>query len=96
MWLRDRAGTEPVNARSPIRARRILSWTALILGVVAAVFFAVLAMNTGEEVWGWEAAIAAAVAVVAAIDLLVLRHRGSGRDNGRGRHHGSGRDDGQQ
>ncbi|MEO3871749.1 DUF6343 family protein [Nonomuraea sp. B12E4] len=75
MWLRNRRGTEPLSARSPLRARRILSLVALVLGVVIAVLFAVLAMRTGAEVWRWEAAIAAAVAVVAAIDLLVLRHR---------------------
>ncbi|MEO3790969.1 DUF6343 family protein [Nonomuraea sp. B10E15] len=81
MWLRDRSGTEPVTARSPLRARRILSWVALVIAVVAGVFFLVRAMSTGEEVWRWEATIAAAVAVVAAIDLVVLRHR-SGRQHG--------------
>ncbi|MEO3890089.1 DUF6343 family protein [Nonomuraea sp. B5E05] len=81
MWLRDRSGTEPVTARSPLRARRILSWVALVIAVVAGVFFLVRAMSTGEEVWRWEAAIAAAVAVVAAIDLVVLRRR-SGRQHG--------------
>ncbi|MDP4504853.1 DUF6343 family protein [Nonomuraea sp. NBC_00507] len=84
MWLRNREGTEPVSARSPVRARRILSWVALVFGVVAAVFFVTRAMSTGEQVWRWEAAIAAAVAVIAAVDLAVLRHRRSGgqhRDN---------------
>ncbi|GAA3609939.1 hypothetical protein GCM10022419_113720 [Nonomuraea rosea] len=75
MWLRNREGTEPVSARSPLRARRILSLIALVLGVAAAVFFATRAMSTGAEVWRWEAVIAAAVAVIAAIDLAVLRHR---------------------
>ncbi|MEV5896582.1 DUF6343 family protein [Nonomuraea fuscirosea] len=79
MWLRNRAGTEPVTARSPLGARRVLSLVALVLGVVAAVFFAVRAMSTGEEVWVWEAVIAAVVAVVAAIDLAVLRRRRSRR-----------------
>ncbi|MFI6988885.1 DUF6343 family protein [Nonomuraea wenchangensis] len=79
MWLRDRTGTEPLTARSPLRARRVLSMVALVLAVAAAVFFAIRAMSTGEEVWRWEAAIAAAVAVVAAVDLLVIRHRSSGR-----------------
>ncbi|MEO3804209.1 DUF6343 family protein [Nonomuraea sp. B1E8] len=81
MWLRDRSGTEPVTARSPLRARRILSWVALVVAVVAGVFFLVRAMSTGEEVWRWEAAIAAAVAVVAAVDLVVLRRR-SGSQHG--------------
>ncbi|MEW9547455.1 DUF6343 family protein [Nonomuraea sp. NPDC050783] len=75
MWLRDRSGTEPLTARSPLRARRVLSLVVLVLGVVAAVFFAIRAMSTGEEVWRWEAAVAGAVAIIAAVDLLVLRHR---------------------
>ncbi|MFG1698573.1 DUF6343 family protein [Nonomuraea sp. NPDC049309] len=75
MWSRDRSGTEPVTARSALGVRRVLSIIALVLAVVAAVFFAVQAMNTGEQVWIWEAVIAVVVAVVAAVDLLVLRHR---------------------
>ncbi|WP_188190541.1 DUF6343 family protein [Nonomuraea sp. SYSU D8015] len=82
MWLRNRAGTEPLTARSPLRARRILSIVALVVGVVAAVFFVTRAMSTGEEVWRWEAAIAAAVAIIAAVDLVVLRHRRSGGQHG--------------
>ncbi|MET8004171.1 DUF6343 family protein [Nonomuraea glycinis] len=77
MWLRNREGTEPATARSPVRVRRILSVTALVLTTVAAVFFVSRALSTGEEVWVWEAAIAAVVAVIAAVDLLVLRHRRS-------------------
>ncbi|TMR93703.1 DUF6343 family protein [Nonomuraea basaltis] len=77
MWLRNREGTEPVSARSPLRARRILSLVALVLGVAAAVFFVTRAMSTREPVWAWEAAIAAAVAIIAAVDLVVLRHRRS-------------------
>jgi membrane protein YdbS with pleckstrin-like domain len=82
MWLRNRAGTEPTTARSPVRVRRILSLAALVLATVAAVFFVSRAVSTGEEVWAWEAAIAAAVAVIAAVDLLVLRHRRSRRRDG--------------
>jgi hypothetical protein len=82
MWLRNRAGTEPTTARSPVRVRRILSLAALVLATVAAVFFVSRALSTGEEVWVWEAAIAAAVAIIAAIDLLVLRHRRSRRRDG--------------
>ncbi|PZG12775.1 DUF6343 family protein [Nonomuraea aridisoli] len=82
MWLRNREGTEPVTARSPLRLRRILSSVVLVIAVIAAVVFAVLAMNTGAQVWLWEAAIAAAVAVIAALDLLVLRHRRSRGENG--------------
>lgn len=80
MWLRNRQGTEPVTARSPLGARRALSLGALVVAVIAAVFFVVRAMSTGQAVWGWEAAIAGAVAVVAAADLAVLRRR---RERGR-------------
>jgi hypothetical protein len=85
MWLRNREGTEPVTARSPLRARRILSLIALVVAAAAAIFFATRAMSTGAEVWRWEAGIAAAVAVIAAIDLAVLRHR---RTHGYGRSRG--------
>ncbi|UBU15037.1 DUF6343 family protein [Nonomuraea gerenzanensis] len=82
MWLRNREGTEPVTARSPLRARRVLSIVALVFGVVAAVFCTVQAMRTGEEVWRWEAAIAALVALCAAASLVVLRHHRSGGQHG--------------
>jgi hypothetical protein len=82
MWLRNREGTEPATARSPVRIRRILSLIALVLAAAAAVFFVSRAMSTGEELWVWEAAIAAAVAIIAAVDLLVLRHRRSRRRDG--------------
>ncbi|MFI6599964.1 DUF6343 family protein [Nonomuraea sp. NPDC050536] len=75
MWLRNREGTEPLSARSPVRARRILSVIALVAAVAATVFCVNRLSATGLEVWGWEAAIAAAVAVIAAIDLAVLSRR---------------------
>ncbi|MGW2215733.1 DUF6343 family protein [Nonomuraea sp. NPDC001684] len=95
MWLRNRAGTEPVTARSPLRARRVLSWIALVVAAAAAVFFVTRAMATGQQVWVWEAALAAAVAVVAAVDLAVLRRRragpsGGGHARSAGEHGGSG------
>jgi membrane protein YdbS with pleckstrin-like domain len=84
MWLRNRQGTEPLSARSPLRARMALSWFALVVGVAVAVFFAFRAGATGDEVWVWEAAIAALVAVIAAVDLVVLHRRrsrgGDGQD----------------
>ncbi|MEU0564259.1 DUF6343 family protein [Nonomuraea sp. NPDC005983] len=85
MWLRNRAGTEPVTALSALRARRVLSIIALVVGVAAAGFFGWLAAGTGEAVWGWEAAIAAAVSVIAAVDLaMIARHR---RQNSPPGHH---------
>ncbi|MEU1384720.1 MULTISPECIES: DUF6343 family protein [unclassified Nonomuraea] len=94
MWLRNRAGTEPVTARSPLRARRVLSWIALVAAVAAAVFFVTRAMATGQQVWVWEAALAAAVAMVAAVDLAVLRRRRAGPSGGE--HGRSGGEHGQQ
>ncbi|WP_214321326.1 DUF6343 family protein [Nonomuraea sediminis] len=75
MWLRHREGTEPLSARSPVRARRILSVIALVAAVAAVVFCVKRLAVTGQAVWVWEAAIAGAVAVIAAIDLVVLRRR---------------------
>ncbi|MFI6299665.1 DUF6343 family protein [Nonomuraea sp. NPDC050790] len=75
MWLRNREGTEPLSARSPVRARRILSVIALVVGAALAVFCLLRALSTGEQVWFWEAAIAGLVALVAVIDLIVLRRR---------------------
>ncbi|MET9343414.1 DUF6343 family protein [Nonomuraea sp. NPDC003804] len=74
MWQRHPEGTEPVSARSPLRARKIMSSVALPLALVGTVVFTVLAMRTGREVWWWETAIAAAVALFAAIDLGVLHY----------------------
>jgi hypothetical protein len=78
MWLRDRSGTEPSTARSATGARFALSLIALPVAAVAAALLASKAMSTGREVWAWEAAIAAVVALLAAVDLIVLwrrRHR---------------------
>lgn len=71
----ERSGSEPVTARSALGARAALSGVVLPLALAAGVVFAVLAVRTGEAVWWVEAAIAAAVAPVAAADLLVLRRR---------------------
>ncbi|GGM91562.1 hypothetical protein GCM10010106_44300 [Thermopolyspora flexuosa] len=72
---RNRSGTEPVTARSPLRARAVLSGIALPVALIAAVYFVVRALREGDAVWWAEAIIAGAVAVIAAIDLLVLRRR---------------------
>jgi hypothetical protein len=43
--------------------------------VIATIFFIHQATTSGEPVWTVEAAIAAAVAAIAAVDLLVINHR---------------------
>ncbi|MDF5752919.1 DUF6343 family protein [Spongiactinospora sp. TRM90649] len=79
MWG-DRSGTEPKNAKSPLRTRAALSAVALPLALAATVFFVVQAVRYGEPVWTVEAVIAAAVVVIAAVDLVVIKRRmGNGR-----------------
>ncbi|GAA0943527.1 DUF6343 family protein [Nonomuraea longicatena] len=75
MGRRDREGSEPLNARSPVRARRIMSVIALVVFTALGVFFVVRATATGQPVWSVEAVIAGVAAVVALIDLVVLRGR---------------------
>ncbi len=75
MWQRHPDGTEPVSARSPLRARKIMSSIALPIALMGTIVFAVLAVRSGREVWWWETAIAAAVTLFAAIDLGVLHYR---------------------
>ncbi|WP_021599737.1 MULTISPECIES: DUF6343 family protein [Actinomadura] len=65
-------GDEPLHARSPLRLRAVLSAVALVAAVAAAMVFAVGAQDDGT----WAAAgICAAVAVIAAIDLVVIARR---------------------
>lgn len=65
-------GSEPLNARSPLRLRAILSGAALVIAVAAAIVFAIGAQGDGS----WAAAgICAAVAVIAALDLVVIARR---------------------
>ncbi|WP_067173699.1 DUF6343 family protein [Microtetraspora niveoalba] len=71
MWGKRR-GTEPIEARSAIRARALLSGIALPIALTAAVFFGYVAAATGERVWAVESGIAAFIALVAAIDLVVI------------------------
>ncbi|GLX01006.1 DUF6343 family protein [Microtetraspora sp. NBRC 16547] len=71
MWG-NRRGTEPLEARSALRARMLLSGVALPIALAAAIVFAYAAVATGEGVWAVESGIAAFIALVAAIDLLVI------------------------
>ncbi|TDC55696.1 hypothetical protein E1281_11300 [Actinomadura sp. KC345] len=64
-----------MTARSPLRLRAVLSATALIGTAAAAVLFALTAQREGDgALWG-VAAVCAAVAVIAAIDLVVIARR---------------------
>lgn len=76
-FLHDRSGTEPLSARSPLRLRAILSGLALIAGLVVAVVFGLWgARGTGPGAGPWVvAAIGGALALIAVVDLLVIRRR---------------------
>ncbi|MEV0971607.1 DUF6343 family protein [Microtetraspora glauca] len=74
MWG-NRRGTEPTEARSALRIRAVLSGVALPIALAATIFFAYAAAATGLTVWAVEAGIAAFIALVAAIDLLVVWYR---------------------
>ena len=63
-----RTGSEPVQARSPLRLRLGLALFGLVWAVGGAVGFA----GAGQPGW---AALFAAIALVAGADLLVVVHR---------------------
>ncbi|MQA98611.1 MAG: hypothetical protein GEV11_30015 [Streptosporangiales bacterium] len=74
---RQPSGSEPRTARSPLRLRAILSVLALAGGVIVAVIFGPMAARgTGPGAGPWVVAgIGAGVAVIAAIDLVVIARR---------------------
>lgn len=78
---RMRTGTEPVTARSPVRLRRLLSSLFLPLFAMAAALFAAWAAasgagdSPGRGALVTLAAVCAALAVAAAVDLLVVGRR---------------------
>ncbi|SEN96215.1 DUF6343 family protein [Actinacidiphila rubida] len=67
-----RTGSEPVQARSPLRLRLVLALLGVVWGVAAAVGFAL----AGQPGW---AAFVAAIAAVALVDVVVvIRHMRQG------------------
>jgi hypothetical protein len=62
-----RTGSEPTQARSPLRLRAVLAGWGLAWAVFGAVVFGLLGRT------GWEAACAA-LAALAAVDLVVVAH----------------------
>ncbi|MEU3573402.1 DUF6343 family protein [Kitasatospora sp. NPDC036755] len=84
-----RRGSEPVNARSDLELRRLLSRVFLVLFVAGAALFAVLAALAGpgpvpnQGTYAFFAALCAGFAGLAALDLVVIHRRlaaGQGRD----------------
>ncbi|HEX2313667.1 MAG TPA: DUF6343 family protein [Thermomonospora sp.] len=70
-------GTEPLNARSALGVRALLSGLALAAGTAAAVIFGVRAARDRDAdaaLWT-AAAVCAVIAVIAAVDLWVIRRR---------------------
>ncbi|NVI92830.1 hypothetical protein HUX53_37550 [Actinomadura sp. BRA 177] len=63
-----------MSARSPLRLRAIMSGVALVIAVAAAIVFAIGIGAKGDGSWA-AAGICAAVAVIAAIDLVVIARR---------------------
>ncbi|GII65692.1 hypothetical protein Skr01_57770 [Sphaerisporangium krabiense] len=80
MWG-NRSGTEPRTARSPLGLRAILSGVTLPLAMAVGVAFIVAGNSTGAGIWYAEAAVAFAVALIAATDLMVIRHRARRRSH---------------
>jgi len=70
-----RTGTEPRTARSPLRLRLVLSAVVLPLALLATIYFGAAALRTGETVWTIEAVLTGLIAIVAAIDIVVLIRR---------------------
>ncbi|GAA5078044.1 DUF6343 family protein [Streptomyces similanensis] len=83
-----RSGTEPRHARSPLRLRRLLSGVFLPVFALAAALFAYWATRSGPgdspggTVLATLAGVCAALALIAAVDLLVVGRR---LHSGRGR-----------
>ncbi|MEU6040017.1 DUF6343 family protein [Actinomadura sp. NPDC047616] len=72
---RQPRGDEPLTARSPLGLRAVLSGVALVAGAVAAVLFGLSAAHA-RDAGPWVAtAICATVALIAAIDLVVIARR---------------------
>ncbi|AUG80490.1 hypothetical protein CFP65_5808 [Kitasatospora sp. MMS16-BH015] len=83
-----RRGTEPVNARTDLELRRVLSRIFVVLFVFGTAAFTVLAARTGSgpapnrATYLVFAALCTGAAVIALLDLLVIRRRlaaGQGR-----------------
>jgi len=81
---RQPTGSEPLTARSPLRLRAVMSGIALVAAVAAGVVFAVLAITGREPGAGpWVVvAICAVVAIIAVVDLWVIRRRARSRSGG--------------
>jgi membrane protein YdbS with pleckstrin-like domain len=76
---RDRAGSEPANARSPLTLRAILAGAAVVFCVVAAALVSVFDAGGSPT---WLVTLLLVVAVVSVIDLAVVLRRLRRHDRG--------------
>jgi membrane protein implicated in regulation of membrane protease activity len=76
---RDRPGTEPVTARSPLLLRAVLSGSSLVFCLVAALLVSVFDAG-GDPTW--LVVFLLTVAVVSAVDLAVVLRRLRRHDQG--------------
>ena len=76
---RDRPGTEPVTARSPLALRAVLAATAVVFCVVAAALVAVYDAGGSPT---WLVTLLLVVAVLSAVDLAVVLRRLRRHDRG--------------
>jgi membrane protein YdbS with pleckstrin-like domain len=76
---RDRLGTEPATARSPLALRAVLAASALVFAVVAAALVSVFDAGGSP---GWLVVLFGVVAVVSVVDLAVVLRRIRRHDRG--------------
>jgi membrane protein YdbS with pleckstrin-like domain len=76
---RDRSGTEPATARSPLALRAVLAGSAVVSGLVAAVLVAVYDAGGSPA---WLVMFLLVVAVISAVDLVVVLRRLRRHDRG--------------
>jgi membrane protein YdbS with pleckstrin-like domain len=76
---RDRAGTEPATARSPLALRAVLAVIAIVSAVAAAVLVSIFDAGGSPA---WLVTLMLVVAVVSAVDLVVVLGRIRRHDRG--------------
>jgi membrane protein YdbS with pleckstrin-like domain len=76
---RDRAGTEPATARSPLTLRAVLAGSAVVTCLAAAALVSVYDAGGSP---GWLVTLLLVVAVLSAVDLVVVLRRLRRHDRG--------------
>jgi membrane protein YdbS with pleckstrin-like domain len=76
---RDRAGTEPVTARSPLTLRAVLAASAVVTSLAAAALVSVYDAGGSPT---WLVTLLLVVAVISVVDLAVVLRRLRRHDRG--------------